>query len=114
MDLPTYQLTWVGAGDTCVSKKEEERREEEERTKEVGQLLKTWESLVAEVDKTAEKGDLASVKQHQQLETWGIVIIIITRPWLTFGRLGLDHREGTVLMWRFIRLVLCLSALGND
>ena len=56
--------------------REEKRRKEEERKKEEERIRKGWEPLAAEVDSAAKKGDIARVKQLQQLETSGIVIII--------------------------------------
>jgi len=48
-----------------------ERRKEEER------IRKGWEPLASEVGTAAETGDIARVKELQQLQTSGIVIIII-------------------------------------
>ena len=61
-------------------RKEEERvwKEEKRRKEEEERIRKGWEPLAAEVDTAAKKRDLARVKQLQQLETGGIVMIIIS------------------------------------
>ena len=62
---------------TAGSLQLKERRIDEEERKEIEQEARREQPLAAEVDTAARKGDLARVKQLQQLKTCGNAIIII-------------------------------------
>ena len=57
-------------------KRKKERKKKGEQKREKEERIKKEQPLAAEVDAAARKGDLARVKQLQQLDTSGIILII--------------------------------------